>query len=255
MNRKMDAEIRRAFAQGAQAGGCDAARVRETVDRSLAAYRAHEARLPLKGWEFVWQQAGYVRKRWWLLQGAALLLLWLALRFGARADSARRCVGVLAPAFGMLALPELWRNRSCGATEVERASRFSLRQVYAARLLLFGMVDLVWLSLFFAAASLGARVELGALIVQFFVPLNVTGCICFAALRARRFCSEGMAALLCGLWIAVWVLVVLDQELYERISEPAWCALLAASALWLLRGAAKLCRENPERWEGRAEWN
>ena len=246
-----DAALRRAFASLSR--DCDPARLDEILRAGRAAYCAHEARLPLRDWEFLWQQAGYVRKRWWALQAAALALLWLMLRIGNSAAAVQRCVGVLAPAFGMLALPEMWKNRSCGALEVECAARFALRQVYAARLVLFGMVDLLLLSLFFAAASLGARAELGKLIFQFCVPLNVTACICLGALRARCLRSPGAAAALCALWTGAWVLVVLDEGLYEKISAPAWCALLALSALWLARCAAALCRA--ESWEGMPQWS
>ncbi len=255
MRNRRDDEARRAVAAAMRPERYDEALLNEMLRASRAAYRAHEARLPLRGWEFVLRQAGYIRKCWWLLQGAVLALLWLILRGGGSADYLRRCVGVLAPAFGMLALPELWKNRNCGALEVECAARFALRQVYAARLMLFGMVDLVWLSLFFTAASLGARVELEELIFQFLVPLNVTDCICFATLRARRFGSEGAALLLCGIWIAAWVLVVLDCGLYAAISTPAWCALLAVTALWMLRCAAALCKNCGENWEARPLWN
>lgn len=250
--RREDDALRRAFV-GREVP--DESRLQATVGASVCAYRVHEARLPLRGWEFLLQQARYVRKRWWLLQGAVLAVLWLVLRTQLRADYVRRCVGVLAPTFGMLALPELWKNRICGALEVECASRFALRQVYAARLLLFGLVDMLWLSLFFAAVSLGARLELGMLILQFMVPLNVTCCICFGTLSCRRFGSEGLALGLCCAWIAAWVLVVLDQGIYERLSVPAWCALLALSALCLLRVAAKLCADSGKIWEESPSWN
>lgn len=250
--RSEDAALRRVFSVQAD---CDPARVDAAVEAGRAAYCAHEARLPLGNREFLWQQAGYLRKRWWAMQAAALAVLWLILRLGVRAEAARRCVGVLAPAFGMLMLPELWRNRSAGAVEVERAARFSLRQVYAARMLLFGMVDLALLSLFFAAAKLGARVELGALIVQFCVPLNVTCCICFLTLRARRIGSEGAVLALCAAWTAAWARIVLDGGLYVRVSGAAWCALLAASALGVLRCAAVLLRDCGTGWEASESWS
>lgn len=234
---------------------CDESRIQDAVRKSLDAYRAHEARLPLSRFEFLLQQAQYIRKRWWLMQAAVLALLWSILLAVGSVDRARRCMGVLVPLFGALMLPELWRNRSGGAMEIECAARHSLRQIYAARMLLFGMVDLTLISLFFAAASLGARMPLRELLLQFLVPLNVTCCICFRTLYARRIATENTALLLCLIWAALWGGVVLDQAIYAAVSVPAWVALAALSALYLARCATEIWRRCEENWEVNPEWN
>lgn len=66
-------------------------------------------------------------------------------------------MGTLAPLFVVLVLPELWKNRSSGALEIECTAYYSLRQIYAARMVLFGLVDLALLTLFFSAALLAGQ--------------------------------------------------------------------------------------------------
>ena len=62
-------------------------------------------------------------------------------------------MGILAPSFVILILPELWKNRSNGAMEVEGATFFSIKNIYAARMLLFGMVDVCLLSVFLITST------------------------------------------------------------------------------------------------------
>ena len=74
-------------------------------------------------------------------KGAVLLILWMTMFLSDSSIYTRRCMGILAPSFVILILPELWKNRSNGAMEVEGATFFSIKNIYAARMLLFGMVD------------------------------------------------------------------------------------------------------------------
>ena len=48
------------------------------------------------------------------------------------------------------------------------------KQVYAARMLLFGVTDIFFITLFLGAASAGLHYELSELVVQFLFPLCVT---------------------------------------------------------------------------------
>ena len=91
-------------------------------------------------------------------------------------------MGTLAPLFVVLVLPELWKNRANGALEVECTAYYSLRQVYAARLVLFGLADLALLTGFFSVALLTGRATWEGLILHFLLPFLVTGCICLRTL-------------------------------------------------------------------------
>ena len=55
----------------------------------------------------------------------------------------QRSMGVIASLFVILIIPELWKNRTFQCMEIEASSYYSLRQVYAARMLLFGMAMVI----------------------------------------------------------------------------------------------------------------
>ncbi len=127
----------------------DPEKLQLTVLKSKEAFLKSEEEGETAWLEFLYQQAGYIQKRWWLGQGALLFGLWMILyMFGSRPDI-QRSAGILTSAFVILALPELWKNRSSHSMEVEGAAYFSLRKIYAARLLLFGAADVFLLSVFF----------------------------------------------------------------------------------------------------------
>ena len=104
--------------------------------------------------EFLYQQSQYIRKRWWILQGGLLVLLWILLAVSESGVVVQKSMGVAAPLFAVLLLPELWKNRNAQATEIEGTAFYSLRQIYAARIFLFAMADFLLLFAFFAATVL-----------------------------------------------------------------------------------------------------
>ena len=135
--------------------------------------------------------------------------------------------------FVILIIPELWKNRSCECMEIEASSYYSLKQVYAARMLLFGIVDIFFITLFLGTASVGLHFELLELIVQFLFPLCITACICFGILCSRRFFSETVAIILCIIWSAVWLFIVLNESIYTAITIPIWLFLLGLAVFFL----------------------
>lgn len=189
--------------------------------------------------EFLLMQASYIRKRWWVLQLLTLLVLWGILYTSGSGYLAQRGMGVLSSAFATLVIPELWKNRSSGSVEIEGAAFYSLRQVYAARMLCFAMMDAVFLSAFCLAVSATVRITAMEMIVQFFLPFAVTCCICFGMLCSRRFGTEYAATALSMLWIAVWVLVMLDDRVYNAVTGPVWLSLLIGACVFM---AAAICR-------------
>ena len=219
---------------------CDERKIQETIAASKAAFLAGEAERTVSHLEFLYLQSRYIQKRWWLLQGLLLTLACALLCGGETASELRRVLGLTGPLFVILILPELWKNRSFEALEVECTTFYTLRSIYAARLTLFAGVDTVLLSVFFAGSSILARITLWEMLVQFLLPFNVTCCICFGTLYARHIRSETLSLLLCVLWAGIWSLLVMNDAVYCAIARPVWAVLLAASffgmGYTLLRG-------------------
>ena len=225
------------------------------IARSKAAFRSFDAMQRTTWPEFFYRQSRTINRRWWLMQGALLLLLWLILVSTDSSWEMRRSIGVFSPAFVVLIMPELWKNRAMNAMEVECTTYYTLRQVYAVRMICFGLVDLLLLSLFFAAASVSVQMQTLELVMHFFVPFNVTCCICFRTLYVRRTWSEYQSVLLCLGWVVVWTRVVVSPRAYEAVFAPAWWAMLILSFIYLGCCVMQAQRKCEEVWEAETQWN
>ena len=220
-------------------------KVMETIAVSKTAFLSMEAERNLSHLEFLAVQGRLIQKRWWFLQGVLLAFVCLFLCHMEADYLIRRALGLTGPLFVILILPELWKNRNFDAMEVECTTFCTIRSIYAARLTLFAVVDLLLLSAFFAVASIVAKISLWEMLIQFLLPFNVTCCICFRTLYAKRVRSEALAMLLCILWTGVWAMLIMSNSVYSAISVPIWIAALAASVLGI---CYTLC-QGKEKWQ------
>lgn len=233
---------------------CDEHQIKNTIEIAKNAFLASEKEQTLTGFEFLYQQCGYIKKRWWLIQG---ILLWILCRFLHYSESAavtRRCLGVAAPLFVILVFPELWKNKKNDAMEVECATFYNIRQVYSARLMMFIGVDFLLITGFFLWASFSAKLTFWDMMIQFILPCNVSCCIAFYTLYNSRFYSETFSVLLCSIWTAIWVMVILREELYMTIAAPVWGTLLVLSYLFLAFTIVRGQKNLIEIWEGKLFW-
>ena len=217
----------------------------ETIVVSQSAFLSGEAEQTVSHGEFLFLQSRLIQKRWWLLQGLLLAFVCLFLCHMETDYLIRRALGLAGPLFVILILPELWKNRNFDAMEVECTTYYTIRSIYAARLALFAGVDLLLLSVFFAVASVFAKITVWEMLIQFVLPFNVTCCICFRTLYAKRIRSEALAMLLCILWTGIWAMLILSNAVYSVISVPMWIAALAASVLGM---CCTLC-QGKEKWQ------
>jgi len=220
-------------------------KVMQTIAVSKAAFLSGEAEQRVSPGEFLIMQSRLIQKRWWFLQGLLLVVVCLFLCHMETDYLIRRALGLAGPLFVILILPELWKNRNFDAMEVECTTYYTIRSIYAARLTLFAVVDLLLLSAFFTVASMIARISLWEMLIQFVLPFNVTCCICFRTLYAKRIRSEALAMLLCILWTACWAMLILSDAVYSMISVPVWIASLAVSILGM---CCTLC-QGKEKWQ------
>ena len=234
---------------------CDETALQKTIDASKAAFVAGEAEQTLSSAEFLYQQSKYIRKFWWVAQALLLIALCLLMQISESDFYTRRALGVAAPLFVILILPELWKNRTFDAMEVEGTTFFPVRQVYAARQTLFAGVDLLLLTAFFFGASFFSRITVLELLIQFVLPFNVACCICFRSLYGGRNSSEAFSILLCSIWTGLWILVVLSDAVYSAISVPAWTVLIAASFAYLGYTIRRGQKNIYATWEAKPSWN
>ncbi len=244
--RLSDAQVRR-YLEAGESAVRDGDNLREaiekTVEKSKAAFYENEAQGILSSAEFLYQQSKYIHKYWWVLQAGVLAALWALLKFAGSSFDVRRCMGVGAPVFAVLFLPELWKNRNAGAMEIECAAYYSLRQIYAARIFLFGLVDFFLLCFFSMTMILTGRLFVWELLIHFFLPYLVTCCICFQTFMSRRMVSEALALVSCLVWCVIWNQLVMSERVYEAISPAIWLSMLMISLFYLGYGIYRVQRK------------
>ncbi len=221
------------------ANGLDLPKVDEsalsaTIVKSKEGFWSGEEARQISWLEFIYQQMFYINKTWWILQMLILCLLWLLLKTAESSSYVERCFGIMAPLFIILILPELWKNVSSHSLEIEGATLFSLQKVIAARMLLFGMVDLILLTVFVAIGVVSTNISVMEMLVQFLLPMLVTVCICLRLFSGQRFRGVLPSVIACLLWITVWTLIVLREDVYAKVSVPTWIALLIGSVCYML---------------------
>lgn len=183
---------------------------------------------------FLFEQFKFIKKRWWALQSAILMLIWFLLADSAGGKSAERALGALAVIFAVMIIPEIWKNRRFSAVEIEKTAFYSLRQICSTRLLLFAAADLAMLTVFFAVSIYTLPISAYRLIIDFLVPFNVSGCICFRLLYSRWNDTEYLAVFLSMLCVFLWSLIVSTDSIYQRISTPVWIGLTIVSFAYLV---------------------
>lgn len=229
--------------------------LQETIQKSKAAFVESEAENFISKAEFLYQQSKYIRKRWWILQGMILFLLWLILQLTERNVQLQRGIGISASLFAILLLPELWKNRNANALEIESVSYYSLRQIYSARIFAFALVDFLLLCAFTLPTVLTGRLLVEEMMIQFFLPYLVACCICFRVLYSKGIGSEAFALFLCFVWCAVWTKIVLDEKIYGTLSLPVWFVMTVVAVFYLGYCIYKGQNSCTGMWEENKLWN
>ena len=233
----------------------------EAVKRTVEACRSTLQEQPLQEkwvrtsyFEFLYEQDRFIKKRWWMLQGAVLAFLWFWMsRYAQDSAEMTRLMGVIAVVFVILIVPELWKNRKHGVGEIELASVYNLRQISTARVLIFAAADLGMILLFMLAVHQTMTLSVYQLGVNFVLPVNVAGCICFRILHSRWGEREYLAVFLCLVWTGIWIMIITRDAVYLRVAEPVWATVTLATLGYLVFCIQKSLQFDEKRWEEHAD--
>jgi len=221
----------------------DEAALSSTILKAKEAFWIGEAENNLAWHEFLYQQLLYMRKIWWLLQSILLLFLWVLMKTADSGPYIERCMGILAPIFTILILPELWKSISNQSMEIEGTALFSLQKIMAARMILFAMVDLVFLTIFMIASVASAEISIMNMVVQFLLPMTVTGCICLRIFSGKVIRGIIPSIIACLMWLTVWTLVVLRDDVYQKVATPIWVVLFIMAVIYICYCFLRIIKE------------
>ena len=233
----------------------NANKLNETINVSKNSFYKGKANRTISYFEFLFEQAKYIQKRWWIIQGILLFALWKIIECFESEDSIRRCIVILVPTFVILILPELLKNRLSNSLEIECSTCYSLKEVYSAKMILFAIIDIFLISIFIIMVSTTTKMRLIDLVIQFFIPFNITCSICLTILSCKRSYKDYIESIVAFVFIAIWMFIVLQENIYTIITLPIWIAIILFSILYLCFSIYKIFAENKEKlWEEKV-WN
>ena len=99
---------------------------------------------------------------------------------------------------------------------------------------MFGVVDLVIVMAFLAITYQTTILSLRDLEVNFLLPVNVSCCICFRVLYSRWEKSEYIAVLSCLVWVGLWMMIIANDVIYQKIVTPVWVAMLILTFVYFI---------------------
>ena len=182
-------------------------------------------------WRFVASQVRFVRPWAWMLQ-IALLACMLVL------------VGEIGPHSGSpIAAPSVFKSFETRVCEMEYSCRFSCVQVLASRLLLFGLADVLWITLAVATVPTLAGIDALRVLLYACTPFFCSCATCFYA--ARRLPGNSLVASVApamSVLAALWLLSATFPLWYEGASLAVWVAALMASMALAALEASRLMR-------------
>ncbi len=220
-----------------------------TAILSKAAFFESEKKRQISYSEFMVQQIRYISKLWWLMQFAVIAGIYVFITAADGTVDVQRILGAAAPLFVIFMMPELWKNRTAQSMEMESASYYSLRQVYAARMTAFAFADGFILTVFVIAALTNEIIGAEEILIQFLLPMMVTCCICFRMLCSKSISSESVAIFLSLIWTGFWLVVVVNSKVYDMISMPLWAAALTVSIIYFVYVVRNVLMTCGEYWE------
>lgn len=222
--------------------------IRRVAELSRETFLKQESNETLLYHQFLFSQFLMIKKHWWGIQILILCAVWYALATETEKMFLRRDVSILSVLFIVAIMPELWKNLSNRCMEIEMSAYYSLHHIYATRLLLFGLVDVVGISVFATGIHSVFCITITEIFLQMLIPMTVTAGICFFAMDKKRYgirVSLGCCAGLCAFW---WWLCG-NENLYSTIAPAAWISIFFVSCVFLLYTVVRLlkhCNEYPE---------
>lgn len=219
----------------------------ETIQKSMAMLSEKEEKLSYR--EFFWIQLKMIQKRWWLLQILILMGMWEMLFLSKASDTTQRGMSIGAALFVVLIIPELWKNRESGSLEIEAAAFYSLKQVYAVRLIAFGLMDIFMLTIFCAATTATQAISVIDLLKQLVFPMVVVAAICFAILGSENHFRQVVAIIGCLMTSGLWTLIVSNEMIYAAITPVIWVGLFTIAIVVLIVSVRKILGNCDRCWE------
>lgn len=186
--------------------------------------------------------------RWvWIAQAAFLFLSLLFIDLYHLERHGRLSVlflfSVVAPMIAFLGIPELLKSHIHNMEEIEACTRFSMRRLIGARMLILGIADLCCLTVIFAASAAGSGTAVARMVLYLLVPFNLTCCGCLTVLdRVKSRYAGYLCGAVCVIFIVAFGRLSLVAEFYEASAAWVWIVMFTISSVYLAVEAFRTIR-------------
>ena len=195
--------------------------------------------------DFVIMQVAYIRKAVWVLTfiifGTAVICAWRG------SDNTERMIAALLPFIAAAAVIETQRSASCQMTEIEAATRFSLRRIFFAKMLIMGGI---FLGLFVVVTPIIAVTLKTSLIItaaHILIPYLITMIICLSLERTNPGRSNRYLSIAAATGVSICVLMAGEHIVMMTTNMSSYLFILLTILLLLV--TAIECRKTINKME------
>lgn len=187
-------------------------------------------------WKFVLTQIRFIDPLCWILQIALIVCV----LFAGDTFSTSEIQAPLIMSFAVLtvaiAIPSVFKSFENRTSELELACKFNCAQVLAARLIIFGLADVVWFSIVIALIPSFATSDPFSVFLYAATPFFLFCALCFYLARiTNKHVTRATIAAAALLIVVLWQSTSLLPHWYNELSWITWMgALIFAIALTAL---------------------
>lgn len=216
----------------------DRNRMQETIRLAKQAYKKRLLSKRIGFWEFIAMQVRFIGHWVWIAQAVFLLAFLFILsrcRIGtADMQSIFLMLSSVAPLIAFVGFPEIMKSYAHNMEEIEASTRFSMRKLMGARMLILGLSDLCSLTIILAASAAGNASLILRMILYLFVPFNLTCCACMTVLNHVKSRYAGYyCAAICIACMMIFYRLPWSAHYYETAAMGVWIILFFASIAYL----------------------
>ena len=216
----------------------DRDKMQETIHLAKQAYKERLLSKRIGFWEFIVMQVRFIGHWVWLLQAGLLLAaLFFLSRFRTNTvdmQSIFLLLSSVAPMIAFVSFPEIMKSYANDMEEIEASTRFSMRKLMGARMLILGLADLCSLTIILAASAAGNVALILRMILYLFVPFNLTCCACMTVLNHVKSRYAGYyCGAICVACMVIFCRLPWITHYYEVAATGAWIILFFISIVYL----------------------
>lgn len=202
----------------------------ELVAREAQKADYAQASIAMSFRKFVFTQMRFINPVCWVLQVALIACVLIAGDTYRTSEIQAPLIMTFALLTVAIAIPSVFKSFENRTSELELACRFSCVQVLAARLIIFGLADVLWFSIVIAIMPSFAASDPFSIFLYASTPFFLFCALCFYLARvANKHVTRATIAAIAISIIVLWQSIGLLPHWYSELSWVTWMIALVFS--------------------------